>query len=220
MTTSSPLTRVFVIRHGETVWNAEGRLQGQLDSALSERGREQVRALARRIRDFGPVALYSSDLPRAMTTAHVVAEASGLTPIADSRLRERCLGVFEGKTRVELQAMHAAAWQSYKTEGPDFVIPGGESARQRHERTLSALCSYADTHAGQTIAVVGHGGTLNTAFRACAGLPLEGPRTFSLLNASLNLIEYRAGVWHLITWGDVEHLKICGVRYSQLPEAG
>lgn len=211
------VTRIFVIRHGETRWNAEGRLQGQLDSELSERGLEQVQAVARRLCVFRPVALYTSDLPRALATARAIAAASGLSAVPDPRLRERCLGVFEGKTRRELEQSHASLWHRYKTEGPEFVIPGGESARQRHERTLAALRHHAEAHLGESIVVVGHGGTLNTAFRACTGLPLEGVRTFSLSNASLNLIEYRAGVWHLVTWGDIEHLGSISVRHSQLP---
>jgi len=198
--------RLLLVRHGETLWNAEGRMQGHLDSGLTPRGRAQARALAARIRELGPVAVYSSDLGRAVQTADVIATECGLAPILDANLRERHLGIFEGLTKAEVSDRYPEIWQAYKVGGPDFVIPKGESARQRHQRTLAALVAHAERHVGSCVVVVGHGGTLNTAFRVCTGVPLEAPRTFALPNASLSILEYLAHCWVLRLWGDIEHL--------------
>jgi 2,3-bisphosphoglycerate-dependent phosphoglycerate mutase len=198
--------QLLLVRHGETLWNTEGRMQGHLDSELTPRGLVQARALAARIREFRPVAMYTSDLGRAVQTAEAIAIACGLSPILDAKLRERHLGIFEGLTIAEAQDRHPETWQAYKAGGPEFVIPNGESARQRHQRTEAALVAHAERHIGSSVVLVGHGGTLNTAFRVCSRMPLEAPRTFPLPNASLSILEYRADGWRVIKWADVEHL--------------
>jgi len=203
MTTAA---RLVLVRHGETVWNLEGRLQGYLDSDLSPRGVAQAAALARRFKDFRLAALYSSDLGRAMETARMIATACRLEVVPDPRLRERNLGLFEGLTKAEIQERHPEVWSRYVSQGPDFIIPNGESARQRFERSIAALREIAERHQEQCVGVVAHGGTLNTAFRACTGMSLDAPKSFSLLNASINVVEYRAGTWEIVTWGDTAHL--------------
>jgi broad specificity phosphatase PhoE len=181
-------------------------MQGHLDSELTPRGRAQARALAAQIRKFRPIAVYSSDLGRAVQTAEAIAGECGLVPILDANLRERNLGIFEGLTTAEVNDRYSEIWQAYKFGGPDFVIPNGESARQRHSRTHAALVAHAERHVGSSVVVVGHGGTLNTAFRVCVRMPLEAPTTFALPNASLSILEYLAQEWLLRMWGDIEHL--------------
>ncbi|MBN1605569.1 MAG: histidine phosphatase family protein [Polyangiaceae bacterium] len=187
MTTGT--TRLVLLRHGETVWNLARRMQGHLDSELTALGRAQAAALARRLQRLQPQAIYCSDLGRALETAKVIADACGLSTTTDARLRERALGVLEGLTQPEAEAVAAQAWLGFTRGGPDFVVPGGESARQRFDRNLAAMSEIAARHPGACIVVVAHGGTLNTAFRACTGMPLDSPRTFALPNASVNVVD-------------------------------
>lgn len=200
------LTTLYITRHGETLWNLEGRLQGHLDSALSPTGRAQVRALAARLRELEPTVLYTSDLGRTVETAHAIAASCALTPLVDARLRERHLGVFQGLTPQEIRLQHLDAWREFQRRDPDFVIPGGESARQRARRSIAALRDIALCHAGERIVIVGHGGTLDSIYRACADVDLRERRAFSMANASLNTVDFHEGSWRFVRWGDTEHL--------------
>ena len=200
-------TRLVLVRHGETVWNLERRMQGHLDSELTASGRAQATALAETLKRFVPHAVYCSDLGRALETANVIATVCGLRVTQHAGLRERALGVLEGLTQPEAETRAPQAWLGFTQGGPDFVIPGGESARQRFDRNLAALGEIAARHPGACVVVVAHGGTLNTAFRACTGMPLDSPRTFALPNAGINVIDCVAGRWRLVTWGEVSHLE-------------
>jgi 2,3-bisphosphoglycerate-dependent phosphoglycerate mutase len=200
-------TRLVLVRHGETAWNLERRMQGHLDSELTATGRAQAAALAERLRRFRPQALYSSDLGRAIETAKVIAATCGHSIVTDARLRERALGVLEGLTQAEAQAAEPRVWLGFTQGGPDFVVPSGESARQRFDRNLAVLNEIATRHPGICVVVVTHGGTLNSAFRVCTGMPLESPRTFALPNAAVNVVDFVAGRWRLVTWGEVSHLE-------------
>jgi 2,3-bisphosphoglycerate-dependent phosphoglycerate mutase len=200
--------RLFLVRHGETVWNLEGRMQGHLDSPLTERGIAQAHRLALRLVAARPVALYASDLGRTLATAAPIAQACGVRIDTDPALRERHLGVFQGLTQGEIEAQHPDVWRRYRSEGPDYVVPDGESARQRFERSREALARIAAAHTGESVVIVAHAGTLDSAFRACTGMPLEARRTFSLANASINAIDLEGGSWKLVTWGDVAYLEV------------
>lgn len=204
---SPQTTTLYITRHGETLWNIEGRLQGHLDSELSPLGRAQAQALAARVSELEPTHLYTSDLGRALQTARAIALACELKPVQDARLRERHLGVFQGLTPAQIRQRHRQVWNTFQQRDPDFVIPTGESARQRARRTLEALKELAERHAGERIVVVGHGGTLDSIYRACTELTLGARRTFPMTNASLNTVDYRQGTWQLVRWGDLSHLS-------------
>jgi 2,3-bisphosphoglycerate-dependent phosphoglycerate mutase len=202
--------RLLLVRHGETAWNLEGRMQGHLDSPLTERGVEQGRRLAQRLVSARPAALYASDLGRTLATAAPIAEQLGLAIRAEPGLRERHLGVFQGLTAVQVEAQQPEVWRRYRSEGPEYAMPGGESARQRFERTRAALNLIAAAHVGEVVVVVAHAGTLDSAFRASTGLPLESKRCFSLGNASISAIDIEPERWTLVTWGDVAYLESDG----------
>jgi probable phosphoglycerate mutase len=122
-------------------------------------------------------------------------------------LRERNLGIFEGLHKEKIKDIHPEEYQLYKTSGPDYVIPKGESARQRFSRITSYLEELAIKHSGETILIVCHGGVLESLFRHALSIPLEVPRNFKLLNGSLNIFYYENERWLLRTWGDVAHLE-------------
>ena len=205
------MTRIILVRHGETLWNRERRMQGQTDTALSETGRAQVTALGERFVGATLAALYSSDLTRAWDTADAIARRTGHDIIAEPRLRERCFGIFEGLTYPEMSERHPQEWQRFQSRDPDYVVPGGECAREFHVRCLACLTEIAERHAGGEVAIVTHGLVLDALYRAAHGMTLEAPRPVPLLNASLNGFGYRARVWRMNFWGDVAHLETVAV---------
>lgn len=203
-------TQLLLIRHGETIWNIQGRLQGHLDSDLTETGIAQAHAMAERLTKESFSALYSSDLGRAYRTAEIIAARTGHTILPDRRLRERYLGIFETFTWQEIEGKYPEELNAYRTLGPDYVIPNGESARQRFDRAIAGLEEIARRHAGQSVVIVTHGGVLNFLFRYALGIPLEEPRRFKLWNVSLNTFLYEDGKWILGSWGDISHLTHVG----------
>lgn len=199
-------TSVIVIRHGETEWNREKRMQGTTDTLLSDVGRAQALALGRRLatRDFS--ALYSSDLSRARDTASAIAERTDREVVTDPRLRERRFGIFEGLTTAEIVARYPEEHARFASRDPDYEVPGGESARAFTGRCLGCLAEIADRHRGAEVVVVTHGLVLDSLYRAAHGLGHGDRRPVPLINASLNLFDYGGGAWRLVLWGDVSHL--------------
>lgn len=201
------LSRLVLIRHGETAWNSDGRLQGHEDVPLNDVGRTQADALGARLAGEPIHALYSSDLVRAFETAQRIGAVTGHAVARDARLRERHLGVLQGVSKAVAHETLAEVYAGYKSDDPDYVIPGGESTRQFAARVLACVDELVRRHAGECAVVVAHGGVLDQVYRHAAGLPLCGPRAFTLLNASVNHLCFEAGQWRLGEWGDVRHLE-------------
>lgn len=197
---------LILVRHGETAWNREGRLQGHTDIPLSEAGLVQADELAARLAAEDFDALYSSDLLRARQTAERLARCTGHEIVVDPRLRERNLGVLQSFTREENARVHPEVFERYRRGEADYVIPGGESASQFFERVIGALTAIATELVGRRAVIVCHGGVLDALYRVAAGEGPEGPRRTTLLNASVNTFRYRDGRWTLHLWGDVSHL--------------
>ena len=204
-------TTLLVIRHGETVWNSEQRFQGHEDSPLTESGRNQVVALGRRMEEIKFDTLISSDLGRTQETAAIIADFTGHAVELDSRLRERNYGVLEGLSIHEIKAKHSKVLNQLKTDDPDFILPGGESHRQHYQRNVAFIEELLAKKSGATVAVVAHGGVLDSIFRYVAGLPLEQPRCFITTNASLTIVShgnfYETTRWVIETWCDAAHLN-------------
>ena len=200
-------TRICLIRHGETAWNTEKRIQGQLDITLNARGFAQAAAVARWLSSQPVAALYSSDLLRAWQTAEHIGVALGLTPVAEQDLRERRYGIFEGQTYAEARNNYPASYLLFECRAPEAAIPdGGESLRQLNARVTECLCRLATQHAGQTIVLVTHGGVLDIINRFVRGNPLEQPRDFLIPNAGITWLTLNAAAWTLETWGETQHL--------------
>ena len=204
-------TTILLIRHGETAWNAEKRLQGHLDIALNAEGARQAALLGVALAPERIDYIVSSDLLRARQTAEAIAQVRGMEVDVDPGLRERCYGGFEGLLYSEIAArfpLEFAAWQAREVDG---VLPlganRGESFRQFYDRAIGAIMGQAAAHAGKTIAIVAHGGVLECAYRAAGKLSLETPRDFKVLNASVNRFVVEEGVLRLVSWGEVEHLR-------------
>lgn len=206
-----PATTILLIRHGETAWNAEKRLQGHIDIALNAEGERQAALLGGALATEPIDHIISSDLQRARQTAEAIARARGMQVDIDPALRERCYGGFEGLLYSEIAArfpLEFAAWQARDVDG--VLPPGanrGESFRQFFARAIGAITAHATTHPGKTIALVAHGGVLECAYRAALGLSLETPRDFKVLNASVNRFVVEQGSLRLVSWGEVMHLQ-------------
>jgi len=200
-------TILFAVRHGETQWNRAGIQQGHMDSPLTDRGVQQARSLAEGLADRRIEAIYASDLGRAVQTAEIIAARLGLPVEPDDRLRERHLGAMQGLTYAQFRERQPNVAAAYENGGPDYQLPGGESARQRFERHVSCVADLAGRHTGQRVLIVGHGGVLNSLLCHTMGLPLDAPRRFSLFNAAINRFTVRGDDWCLDTWGDLSHLK-------------
>lgn len=199
-------TRLIIIRHGETEWNLEGRIQGHLDSPLTETGRAQAGAIAGRLCEFDVNALYSSDLGRAYSTAQIVSDTTGLGTITDKRLRELNLGKFEGLTEEEVGKRFPEEYRYLKDADPDYIYPEGESKRQFSLRVISCLEELMGKHLGEQIVVITHGGALSRLIRYTLGMPVVGSNEYKKCNAALNVFSYQNKRWQLEIWGDLSHL--------------
>jgi len=199
-------TRIILVRHGETEWNREGRIQGyHADSRLTAAGEEQARRLAARLGREPLRALHSSDSGRARQTATPVATALKLDVAYDAALRERSYGVFEGRTYEELEREHPDAYRKFRSRDPGYAPPGGESGEQFRERIVAALERIA-TAGAEHAAVITHGGVLGVMHRHITRTSPQTKREYALLNASINRIVYSTGRWSIEAWGDVAHL--------------
>jgi probable phosphoglycerate mutase len=203
-------TRIFALRHGETAWNVEQRIQGQLDVPLNDRGREQASRLALALQGEGLAAVHSSDLQRASATAQAVADACGLTVAQDAALRERAFGRFEGETYSAIEARWPEDALRWRKREIDFPPGGGESLRDFSARCISAITRLAHAHRGEAIAVVAHGGVLDCLYRAAACVALDAPRSWQLGNAAINRVLFHGDGFVVIGWNDHGHLEGLG----------
>lgn len=199
-------TRVCIIRHGETEWNVQKRIQGHTDIPLNETGRAQALAMAFNAAHQRFQAIYSSDLARALETAKALAarEDHEVRPLP--QLRERHYGLFQGLTAEEGARLHPQAHAHYLARDLDYDFGSGESLRDFAARVSDGIDWLVRHHAGQTIAAVSHSGVLDVVYRRATGRPLHTPRDFAIPNCALNWFRFDGQGWHLEAWGDRHHL--------------
>ncbi len=217
---SGEATRIVAVRHGETVWNAEMRMQGQLDTRLSAHGLWQAARAGQALAGEGIEAIVASDLARALDTAQAIADVVGLPIATDRGLRERCFGEFEGFTYAQIDARwpeDAARWRRHE---PAFGPAGGETLNAFFARSVAALTRVAAAARGRSICIVTHGGVLDCLYRAAAGVDLAAARTWDLGNASLNRVLFTGEGFTLVGWGDVGHLDAATLDDAGEGDAG
>ena len=207
MTNHDNTTTLILLRHGETEWNLSGRWQGQaVDTDLSERGREQARIVARRLRAIPLHAIYSSDLKRAWDTARIVGDELGLQLVAEPGLRESDIGAWTGLTWEEIStrfpdeiaAMHA---------GQDVRRGGGESMSELNHRLAAAAEDIAAIHPGETVLLVSHGAALRSVVAHALDASLPQMQHIAIGgNTALSVLQVRAGKMRLVSYNDTAHL--------------
>ena len=199
-------TRLCIVRHGETAWNAEHRVQGQLDVPLNAIGHAQALAASKVLGSEKFSAIYSSDLSRARQTAEPTATRLAMKVFLDPDLRERHYGIFERLTYAEVQKMFPRDYARFEARDPDYAFRTGESLRDFSVRSIGVISRIADRHPAESILVFTHGGILDKLYRYVTGLPLSAERNFGIPNAGLNRMELAAGKWQISAWADVAHL--------------
>ncbi|HEX5127550.1 MAG TPA: histidine phosphatase family protein [Rhodocyclaceae bacterium] len=212
------LTRLCLIRHGETDWNVEHRVQGSIDIPLNARGRQQAQAAAETLfsdaQQNAFAAIYCSDLRRAHETASIIASRLNLPAITDAHLRERNYGGLQGLTADEAeQRLPGVHPRNRGTRDPALVPPGGESLQDFARTVQTGFTAIAQRHPGQSVLVVSHGGVLDVAYRLATAMPLGAARDFTLANAALNWIGFDSAetnkdkAWQLLAWDQRAHLE-------------
>lgn len=199
-------TRLCLVRHGETDWNAGRRLQGQIDVPLSAVGHAQARATGNALRHEGFAAIYSSDLARARQTAEATAHLAHLPVQFLPGLRERHYGVFQGLTHAESAARYPQAYARHHARDPRFAPDAGESLLDLVARLGGTFDAIVRRHAGAAVAIFTHGGVLDILYRQASGQPLTAPRDFAIPNCGINWIEVAHGCWTLLSWAERDHL--------------
>jgi probable phosphoglycerate mutase len=199
-------TRIIAIRHGETAWNVDTRIQGHLDIPLSANGRWQAERLASALQDEAIAAIYASDLTRAWETAQYVGQLQGVPLTKEIGLRERDFGDFEGKTFAEIEMLLPEQSMRWRKRDPEFSPTGGESLIALRARVLEAAERLAAQHPGEQIALVGHGGVMDVLYRAATRLDIQAPRTWTLGNAFINRLLWTPEGFTLVGWADAQHL--------------
>jgi 2,3-bisphosphoglycerate-dependent phosphoglycerate mutase len=208
-------TEVWLVRHGESAGNAEGRLQGQEDYPLSERGLRQAQAVAIRLRGVDFAALYSSDLSRALDTACEIGHTIGLPVLSDRRLREIDIGTWSGLNASELAARFPREWQSWnERRDPEYRRGGGESYADLRDRIAPTITELARSHPGGRILIVAHGGSLNAYIAHILGIPLDNMWRLSQENTAISRVlpfanpNTAAGIagGRVLTLNDTTHL--------------
>ncbi|WP_319501626.1 histidine phosphatase family protein [uncultured Draconibacterium sp.] len=199
-------TEITIIRHGETMWNVQKRIQGQRNSKLSENGITQAELVAKALakREFD--VLVSSDLERAVETAKIINKQLVLPHKYNANLRERSFGIFEGKNFAEIEEKYPEEFRRYKERNPEFVVPGGESIQQMYKRVTSEIESIACNFKDQKVLIVSHGLVLEMMMYRTFNLKLDEPRAFSINNSSISSFYIDGDNWFLKEWGVIEHL--------------
>jgi probable phosphoglycerate mutase len=200
------MTRLCIVRHGETAWNAEHRVQGQLDVPLNDYGRKQAQAVAGVLRKERFSVIYSSDLGRARETAAPTAEALGMEVRIDPALRERHYGIFQTLTYADVKVKFPEDYARFERREPDFDFQTGESLRAFYERTVKCMTGIAAAHPDGDVLVFTHGGVLDKLYRYVTGLSISAPREFRIPNCGINRLGCAGDPWQIITWADVAHL--------------
>lgn len=206
--------RITAVRHGETAWNVDTRIQGQMDIGLNARGQWQAQQLGAALAERGIGPIYSSDLARAHHTALAIAAHAGIAPetvALHSGLRERAFGVFEGRTHAEIETHWPDEALRWRQRVPDWAPGGGESPLQLRQRVAQTVAQIAARHPGEHIALVAHGGVLDMLYRLATGQAVDAPRTWELGNCAINRLLWTPQGLSLVGWADTAHLDTATV---------
>ena len=200
------ITRIIAVRHGETAWNVDTRIQGHLDIPLNNTGLWQADQVAQALVGEPIAAIYTSDLQRAHATAQAVARTTGAPLTAEPGLRERSFGHFEGRTFAEIESTLPEQARRWRQRDPHYAPEGGESLVALRERIARTVCALAARHPGEQVVLVAHGGVLDVLYRLATRQDIQAPRTWQLSNAAINRLLWTPDGLSLVGWADTQHL--------------
>ena len=199
-------TTIIIIRHGETFWNRERRIQGHLDSALTPDGIAQAQACAKRLTGEPIDTVVASDLGRVRHTAQMLIAGRALRVRFDDSLRERCFGIGEGLTYAEMDSKYPQMFAQSGLVNAEFTLPEGESRAAFHARVITSIERLAAAHAGKCLLVVTHGGVLGAIFRWLNNMPIASAQRIAIPNVAYNRISVQPSGWKIEVWADTTHL--------------
>lgn len=210
MSADTASTEIVVVRHGQSKGNAEGRFGGHGPTPLTEHGHQQARHTGAALADDGePVALYSSDLPRAVQTAEAISSAVGVDVSFDSGLRERSLGVFDNLLFTEVQERYPEGWKRLVSRDLKYCPEGGEPVDAVFERVSVTVDRIVTEHPAGRVILVSHGLAIFHLFAHVCGLgsPANDLKVFALVdNCSMSTFRHRKGRWRVMSLNDRAHL--------------
>ncbi len=198
-------THLYIVRHGETVWNTRDRMQGVKDSPLTDKGKEHAERMGKKLKelDVDFSALYTSDLGRAYETAALISNSIGIEITSDERLRERNMGVFEGHSWDYVRENYKEDFALLVSDDDNYRIPEGESRGEYRDKVVSFMEFIAEKHEGENILAVTHRGFINFFLRIILNIPLNARNGLRINNTSLSVFTLHKGRWLLERFGDI-----------------
>jgi broad specificity phosphatase PhoE len=201
-----PPTHVYIARHGQTVSNREGRFCGHSETDLTELGREQARALGRRLTGIDIHAAYTSDFSRAIETAALVLEGRDITPAVDPGLRELHYGEWEMEKGGDVSRRYPEQYKLMRAEDPAWHPPGGEDTAAVRQRTFAALQRIAKAHPHESVLVVAHGTAINCMLAEVLGMAPTHVFRIAIDNCGLSELIFRRATPIVTRLNDTSHL--------------
>ena len=204
---STRMGMLLIVRHGETDWNAQGRIQGHTDIGLSEKGAEQARSLGKRLAGLTIDIAYTSDLKRSSETARIALGGRDIVLNETPKLRGYHKGVFEGMTLAEIKAQFPEEHPRYLEKNLSYAPKGGETTRDVSARMTEIFNEIRSNHLNESVLVVSHGGVLRAAMVSLLGMPLEGNWSFVFGNCGLTMVDTYEDNAVLRLFNDTSHIN-------------
>lgn len=204
------MTRLYLVRHGETEWNKASKIQGGTDTELSAYGMEQAQTLAKRLAREEINVIYSSSLQRALRTAEIIADYKNCSILKSDEYHEIRLGPWEGMTLDEIQEKYSEHLLAYREDPANFNLPGAETFSELTERTYNAILEIVNKHSGSNILLVSHGTTIKAAIIKILGIDIINYNKFKIDNASISIIDFYGNTFErpaVVCLNDTSHLK-------------
>ena len=205
----TPPVRLLLARHGQTEWHHDNRYVSRTDIGLNETGRREAWMLARRAEEERPDLVLCSPLTRALETARPSAEACGVEPKTDARLRELDFGEWEGSTLAEIREEDSESVSLFEEDPDRHGFPGGEPLHKGAERVLETLADLHRSHTGRTVLVVAHNTLLRLGLCRMLSIPLRDYRRRlpRLVNAAVSEVRFGENGGALYSLNDARHLQ-------------
>ncbi len=197
---------LYVVRHGATDWNRDGRIQGHLDPPLNATGRRQARLTAQYLTAVQATALYSSDLRRAYDTAQIIGQMVGLPVIPHAGLREMHFGTWQGLTVAQIRARDPEVYAARRANPYDVPPPEGESWRQFFTRVVQTVEDILRKTEAERLILVTHSGVCTVLGLHAQGLGYRGKRTFGNANCAIHILAVRGNRWRVVALNAMAHL--------------